>query len=69
MITRIFRKISHLATMLLVPLDEQARRAGVVMGKNNHILGRFWSSEPYLINIGDNCQITNGVRLQTHGGG
>lgn len=27
------------------------------------------SSEPYLITIGNHCQITSGVRLFTHGGG
>lgn len=29
---------------------------------------RIWSSEPYLITVGNNCQITD-CRLFTHGGG
>lgn len=28
-----------------------------------------WSSEPYLITVGENCQITHGVLIHTHGGG
>lgn len=27
-----------------------------------------WSSEPYLITVGNNCAITKGVRIFTHGG-
>lgn len=38
------------------------------MGKDNQFLSNFWSSEPYLIEIGDNCQITAGVKFFTHGG-
>ncbi|MDD6210895.1 MAG: acyltransferase [Bacteroidales bacterium] len=30
---------------------------------------RFFSSEPYLITIGDHVQITDNVRFFTHGGG
>lgn len=52
-----------------LPLAVQAQKAGVKMGKNNYIASRFWGSEPYLISIGDNCYITAGVKLFTHGGG
>ena len=64
-LNRIYRKVYSLA----VPLQKQARKAGVKMGRNNEIFSRFWSSEAYLITIGDNCQITAGVHFQTHGGG
>ena len=37
------------------------------MGNNNEIMSRFWSSEPYLIEIGNDCQITAGVKIFTHG--
>lgn len=50
-------------------LEKQARYSGVSMGINNFIASAFWSSEAYLIKIGDNCQITNGVKFFTHGGG
>lgn len=50
-------------------LEKQALHAGVHLGKNNFIASRFWSSEPYLIQIGNHCQITQGVTIHTHGGG
>ncbi len=53
---------------LLSPLERQAIKAGVKMGKNNSVSSHFWSSEPYLITIGNHCQITAGVHIQTHGG-
>lgn len=49
--------------------EKYARHIGVKIGKNSFISTRFWSSEPYLITIGDNVQITDGVRFFTHGGG
>ncbi len=53
---------------LLLPLSKQAENAGVIMGDNNYIASHFWSSEPYLITIGSFCQITDGVKVHTHGG-
>lgn len=50
-------------------LEKQARHAGVVIGKGNFVASRFWGAEPYLIEIGDFCQITGGVKILTHGGG
>lgn len=44
-----------------------ARHIGVNIGKNNLIGKRHWSSEPYLIYIGDNCQLTD-CKIFTHGG-
>lgn len=38
------------------------------MGEKNLIGCNFWSSEPYLIQIGSHCQITTGVKFLTHGG-
>lgn len=51
-----------------LPLEKQARYSGVKLGANNFISSRFWSTEPYLITIGSNCQITDGVHIYTHGG-
>ena len=56
-------------TNLFLPIETQARRAGVKMGKNNELFSRFWSSEPYLIELGDDVHITAGCKLFTHGGG
>lgn len=61
-------KIVRLYKNLFWSLERQAKSAGVKLGKNNFIASRFWSTEPYLIEIGDNCQITAGVKLFTHGG-
>lgn len=46
-----------------------ATRIGVNVGDNTMIASNvFISTEPYLISIGSNCQITNGVSIHTHGG-
>lgn len=59
----IFRIIS-----LFCPLKIQAKLVGVKIGKHCFVKSHFWSTEPYLITIGDNCQITLGVSIYTHGG-
>lgn len=46
-----------------------ARYKGVTIGENCFISTRNWSSEAYLITIGNNVYITSGVWLHTHGGG
>lgn len=42
------------------------RRNGVVIGSNCSIFANILSSEPYLINIGNNVTISNDVQLITH---
>lgn len=49
--------------------QKQARHLGVTIGENCLIATRRWSSEPYLITIGNNVQITEDVWFHTHGGG
>ena len=49
--------------------EKQARHMGVQIGKNCVINTRHWSTEPYLINIGNNVALTEGVSIHTHGGG
>ena len=47
-----------------IPLEEQARKAGVTIGNNNMVSSRFWEfAEPYLIKVGNNCQITGGGKI------
>ncbi len=53
----------------MTPLDVQARKAGVKIGVENWVSSYFWSTEPWLITVGDHCQITAGVKMVTHGGG
>lgn len=45
-----------------------ARSLGVSIGHGCFISTRKWSSEPYLIRIGNNVQITQDVWFHTHGG-
>lgn len=49
--------------------EEYARLIGVRIGNNCLIGTRNWPSEPYLITIGNNVQLTSGVSIYTHGGG
>ena len=65
----LYKKIRSLYIKHFYSLEKQARISGVKIGINNQILGIFWSSEPYLIEIGNDCQITAGVKFFTHGGG
>lgn len=65
---KIINKIKQLYNRYFLSYEQQALKAGIKMGKDNQFLSNFWSSEPYLIEIGDNCQITAGVKFFTHGG-
>lgn len=47
-----------------------AKKIGVNMGTNIHIYGNVeWASEPWIISIGNNVHITDGVKFITHDGG
>jgi len=61
-------KIIHLFKRIFFSLEKQARDAGVKMGEHNLIASKFWSTEPYLISIGNFCQLTEGTKIYTHGG-
>lgn len=65
---KMFNKIFQLYRRTFWPMERQARYVGVNIGNNNFIASCFWSSEPYLITIGNHCQITAGVKMFTHGG-
>lgn len=50
--------------------ERYARFIGVNLGTNNDIQeNELWSSEPWLITVGNNCQFVLGSRIFTHGGG
>ena len=68
MIKRIFKLLSLFWNRLYTS-EKYARHIGVHIGKNCVIETRNWSSEPYLITIGNNCAITHDVSIHTHGGG
>ena len=47
-----------------------AKKIGVNIGGVLHLYGKIgWSTEPWLITLGNNVHITNGVRFITHDGG
>ena len=65
----LLKRINYLYWRYIKSSEKYARYLGVKIGDNCLIATRHWSSEPYLITIGSNCQITAGVRFHTHGGG
>ena len=66
---QILKRIIDLWRYLIYSPNKYAKYIGVNIGVDNFIPDKkCWSSEPYLITIGNHCQITSGVRLFTHGG-
>jgi acetyltransferase-like isoleucine patch superfamily enzyme len=63
------RKIRYILNILLYSPEQYARNQGVIIGNNCNIQTRDFGSEPYLVEIGDNVQITNGTKIFTHGSG
>lgn len=64
----ICQRVSHLYWKYIVSPEKYARHIGVKIGNNCFISTRRWGSEPYLITIGNNVQITRDVAIHTHGG-
>lgn len=63
------RLINSIKKRFMDPI-KYAKSLGVKIGNNCKIHGTiYWPSEPYLIEIGDNVRITDGVRFITHDGG
>lgn len=48
--------------------DQYARFLGVRVGRNCRIYTKSWSTEPFLVSIGDRVTLTAGVTLLTHDG-
>ena len=66
---RLFELIRIFYWNVIASPEKQVRHLGVKIGKQCLINTRYWSSEPYLITIGDYVQITHSVSIHTHGGG
>ena len=64
----ILRKILFYCKRFFYSPEKYARLLGVKVGSNCDIQTRFFGSEPYLIEIGDNVQATYAVKFYTHGG-
>lgn len=62
------RVIDKIKKKVMSPVD-WAKHLGVQIGENCMVGKDHWSTEPYLITIGNNVQLTDGVRIHTHGGG
>jgi acetyltransferase-like isoleucine patch superfamily enzyme len=69
-IRMIFKQI-HEKILLKCSLEQRSnylRRQGLKVGKNCHINTMLFSTEPYLIEIGDLARIAGGVNFITHDG-
>lgn len=64
----LFKIISEFYWRFLVTPEKYCRHIGVKIGYNCFISTKNMSSEPYLITIGNNVQLTKGVTIHTHGG-
>lgn len=65
----LFKKIIDLYWQFIASPEKYARHLGVTIGDNCKIGTRNWPMEAYLITIGNNVGITDGVSIHTHGGG
>lgn len=61
------RIIRHIEARLRSPAS-LAKRAGVTFGDNCTFYIKNWGTEPFLIHIGSNVTIADGVKLLTHDG-
>lgn len=66
---RLFKRITRFYWKVLASPQSHALHLGITIGKNCVISTHNWPSEGYLVTIGDNVAITDGVTIHTHGGG
>ena len=65
----LFRVLLFRLLRLILSTQSYAKYMGVSLGNSNMIADYdHWGTEPYLIKIGNNCQLTHGCKLFTHGG-
>lgn len=68
-----FRKVYRKAYELIVGRVDRvkfAQKIGVNFPRGVHLYGKIsWGSEPWIITLGNNVNITDGVRFITHDGG
>ena len=65
----ILKKVKRKLYKIFLPM-KYARLAGVNFRGGLHLYGKVtWSTEPWLITLGDNVHITDGVKFLTHDGG
>lgn len=71
---RFYKLIKRLEDRIYLHINkyEYFKKKGVKIGKNTVIYGSdylMFSTEPWLVTIGENCSITEGVKFLTHDGG
>ena len=66
---KILNKIVNSFLRSILSKKNYARYIGVNIGKDTLIATQNWSTEPYLITIGNHVQVTRDVYFHTHGGG
>lgn len=59
---------NNVIRMAIMKPDNYARYLGVNVGSNCYISIKKWSTEPFLITIGNNVRIATNVSFFTHGG-
>lgn len=65
---RILKKLFTLWILNIKGKNAYAEYLGVKFGQNCRIITTLWGTEPFLITIGNNVPITDGVRFLTHDG-
>ena len=68
-VIRLMRKVRQHIIRRLQPL-RFAKLSGVNFGDGLHIYGNIsWGTEPWIITLGENVHLTDGIRFITHDGG
>ena len=63
-------KLMYMKSIELLNPIKAAKKRGVNYGENLHLYGHVrWGSEPWIITIGNNVHLTDGIRFVTHDGG
>lgn len=65
----ILHKLKDYIEIIFGGYEKYYRKRGAKIGDKCSIRTKYFGSEPYLIEIGNHVQITDDVRLFTHGGG
>ena len=65
---RLINRIKTIYMKLFASNIDYARYLGVKIGDHCLLTTRNWSTEPFLVTIGNHVQITNNVSIHTHGG-
>ena len=65
-VVRVLRKIYYYAYQKINGMEKYLMKKGVSLGKGCHIYSDISSTESYLITLGDNVTISNGVQFITH---